>query len=100
MYKLIALYTKPDDPEAFDEHYARVHLPLVQKIPGLARVVVNRAIDPPWGGSPAYYQVVEMQFPDEATFKKAMASPENAAAGKDARSFAGKLMTLLVAREA
>jgi uncharacterized protein (TIGR02118 family) len=33
MYKLIALYTKPDDPEAFDEHYARVHLPLGRRFP-------------------------------------------------------------------
>jgi uncharacterized protein (TIGR02118 family) len=99
MYKLIALYAKPDDADAFDKHYTNVHLPLVKKIPGLARVVVNRAMDAPWGGSPPYYQMVEMHFPDEETFRKAMASAENAAAGRDARGFAGKSMSLMVVRE-
>lgn len=99
MYKLIALYTRPEDPAAFDAHYAQVHRPLVERIPGLARIVVNRGIDAPWGAAPPYYQVVEMHFPDEATFKAAMASPENAAAGKDIRKFAAGIVTLMVARE-
>ena len=43
MYKLIALYKKPADPAAFEKHYAEVHRPLVEKVPGLARLVVNRA---------------------------------------------------------
>ncbi len=35
--KLVVLYTQPDDPDAFDEHYLGVHGPLVEKIPGLLR---------------------------------------------------------------
>jgi uncharacterized protein (TIGR02118 family) len=98
MYKLIALYRQPSDPAAFDKHYAEVHRPLVEKIPGLVKLVLNRGVDAPWGGAPPYYQIAEMHFADEAAFKQAMASPENAAAGKDVRKFAGDLVTLMVAR--
>lgn len=97
MYKLIALYQQPDDPAAFDKHYREVHKPLVERIPGLQRIVINRGVDAPWG-PPPYYQIVEMHFADEVAFKAAMASPENAAAGKDVRQFAGNLVTLMIAR--
>jgi len=96
MHKLIALYKKPTDTNAFDRHIFDIHLPLVRKIPGLSGLTVSRVIDPPWGGEAAYYLVTEMQFPDEAVFRKAIASPENRAAGKDARQF-GDLLTLITA---
>ena len=99
MYKLIALYAKPEDPAAFDKHYAEVHRPLAERIPGLARLVVSRGMDAPWGAAAPYYLMAEMHFADEATFKTAMASPENAACGKDLRKFAANLVTLLVAHE-
>lgn len=97
MYKLIALYRQPEDPAAFDKHYQEVHRPLVERVPGLQRIVVNRGVAAPWG-TPAYYQIVEMHFADEAAFKTAMASPENAAAGNDVRKFAGTIVTLMIAR--
>jgi uncharacterized protein (TIGR02118 family) len=99
MYKLIALYAKPEDPAAFDKHYSEVHRPLVERVPGLSRLVVSRGLDVPWGAPPPYYLMAEMHFADEAAFKAAMASPENAACGKDLRKFAANLVTLLVARE-
>lgn len=99
MFKLIALYSTPDDPQAFDRHYADVHLPLVQKIPGLLRTMVNRGIDAPWGKPPAYYQIVEMHFDNRGSFERAMASPENAQAGKDLRNFAAGKVTLMAAEE-
>jgi uncharacterized protein (TIGR02118 family) len=100
MHKLIALYREPPDVAAFERHYAEVHLPLVRKIPGLTRIVLNRGIAPPWGGTIDYYLIVEMHFPDEATFRSAMASPENRATGKDLRSFAGSIVSLAVVHEA
>lgn len=99
MYKLIALYRQPEDPEAFERHYAQIHAPIVRSIPGLARLVVNRGVAPPWGGEPAFYLIAEMHFADEATFRHAMASAENRAAGKDLRQFAGEIVTLVTVRE-
>lgn len=99
MKKLIALYKRPDDVEAFFEHYEKTHIPLVRKIPGLAKLVVNRVTGSPMGGEPPYFLIAEMHFPDKAAFDAAMASPENRAAGKDAMTFAKGLLTLLVAED-
>src|SRR5690242_15417403 len=86
MVKLIALYTRPDDVAAFEQHYNEVHLPLIRQVPGLRKLVANTV----WGtprGEPAYYKIAEMWFDDRAAFDTAMASPENRAAGKDLMSF-------------
>jgi uncharacterized protein (TIGR02118 family) len=98
-YKLIAVYALPTDIIAFDAHFNGTHLPLVRNIPALERVVVNRGIAPPWGGEPAAHQLVEMHFANEQSFKSAMASVENAAAGRDLRAFAKGLVTLHVVHE-
>jgi uncharacterized protein (TIGR02118 family) len=97
MYKLIALYKKPDDIEAFDAHYTDVHIPLVRRIPGLSNVTVNRCTGTPMGGEADYFMIVEMAFPDEDTFRQAMASKENIACGKDIKTFARGLVTLVTA---
>ncbi|HEX9138965.1 MAG TPA: EthD family reductase [Steroidobacteraceae bacterium] len=99
MFKLLALYRQPADPEAFERHYTTVHRPIVQSIPGLAKLVMNRCTSPPWGGESPYYLIAEMHFPDEQTFAAAMASPQNRAAGKDLRQFAGNIATLVTVRE-
>ena len=94
MIKLLALFTRPEDPAAFDQHYNEVHLPLIRQVPGLRRLVLNRV----WGaprGEPAYYQIAEMWFDDRPAFDAAMASPENRAAGKDLMSFARDLVTMV-----
>jgi len=97
MIKLFALYKRPEDVEAFLDHYETVHIPLVRKIPGLKNAVVNRVTGSPMGGEPAYFQIAELQFTDKTAFEAAMASPEFRAAGKDVTSFAGDLVTLLIA---
>jgi uncharacterized protein (TIGR02118 family) len=35
MSKVIVLYPKPADPAQFDKHFRTVHMPLVEKMPGL-----------------------------------------------------------------
>ena len=99
MIKLLALYKKPADLDAFMKHYEEVHIPLVKKIPGLAKAVINKAIGAPMGGEPAYFMIAEMHFADKPTFDAAMASPENRAAGKDIMSFAKDLATLMVVED-
>ena len=42
MVKLIALYKKPSDVQAFDEHYNNKHTPLVKKMPGLKKLEVSK----------------------------------------------------------
>jgi uncharacterized protein (TIGR02118 family) len=98
--KLLAMYTKPDDAEAFLAHYHDIHLPLVMKVPGLQKAVVNKIEKNLMGGEPPYFLIAELHFANQADFDTAMASPENRAAGKDVMSFAKGLVTMLVASEA
>ena len=94
MIKMLAMYKRPEDVEAFDRHYREVHGPLMLKVPGLESMKVIRNLQA-FGGEPAYYQITEMTFRDEDSFKSAMASPENRAAGKDLMSFARDVVTLV-----
>jgi uncharacterized protein (TIGR02118 family) len=99
MYKLIALYGNPVDPVAFDSHYAKVHTPLVQRVPGLAKLVLNRRVPPPWGGASEFYLIAELHFADEGSFTAAMTSAEMRAVSKDVRNFAADILTLATVRE-
>ncbi len=96
MIKLIALYKQPTDVNAFEEHYANVHIRLVERIPGLRKTEWTRMLAAPDGAAP-YYMMYEMYFDNMAAYEAAMKSDENKAAAKDLMSFAGGLITLLLA---
>jgi uncharacterized protein (TIGR02118 family) len=81
--KLVVMYTQPDDPSAFDEHYLGVHVPLVEKIPGLQRVETGKftmALD---GGELTYYRVAELYFADQDALTAAFGTPEGADTAAD-----------------
>ncbi len=99
MYKLIVLYDHPEDVEAFERHYREVHAPLVRKVPGLERIVVNRVLADPMGGKPRYHLVAELHFADRAAFEAAARTPEFRATGADLANFAKGRATLLIAEE-
>jgi uncharacterized protein (TIGR02118 family) len=81
--KLVVLYTRPDDPAGFDDHYVGVHAPLVAKLPGLQRFetgTLTLALD---GGELPYYRIAELYFADRAAMDAAFGSPEGAATASD-----------------
>ena len=96
MIKLIALYQKPADAQAFEEHYAHVHLPLLEKIPGLRKTELSRITGSPRGEAP-FYMMYEMYFDDMDAYNRAMASEENKAAGRDLMSFARDIVIMMIA---
>lgn len=98
MVKLMALYRKPADPAAFDQAYFHTHIPLVNKIPNLRRVDISRVTGAP-RSEPEYYLITEMYFDDKVAMDAAMASPENADAGKNLMSFAKGLVTFVYAKD-
>ncbi len=98
MYKFVALYRKPEDPESFDQAYFGTHIPLVNKIPGLDRVIVNRITGAP-RGDPEFYMTAELCFPDKETMERGLASDENREAGKNLMSFARGLAVFMYAQE-
>jgi uncharacterized protein (TIGR02118 family) len=99
MVKLIALYRKPADPAAFDKAYFETHVPLVKKIPNLRRVDISRVIGAP-RGEPDFYLVADMWFDSKELMDAAMASPENAEAGRNLLSFARGLVSFMFAEQA
>ena len=98
MMKLIALYKKPEDPAAFDEHYFNVHAPLTEKIPGLRKMEVTKITGSPMGKTD-YYLQCDMYYDSLDAFKAAMKTDEAKASGKDLMSFASGTVTLLTGEE-
>jgi uncharacterized protein (TIGR02118 family) len=96
--KLIAIYRKPEDEAAFNEHYDKIHTPLVLKVPGLQSLTVNR-VTRQLMGDDSPYMIVEMAYPDRETFDAAMASDENKATGKDVMTFARGIVSLVIAED-
>jgi uncharacterized protein (TIGR02118 family) len=96
MIKLVCLYNHPPDKAAFDTHYNEVHVPLVHKVPGLAKIEIARVTGAPRGESP-YYLITEMYWESAEAMNASMASPEMRAVGKDAREFAADILTMHVA---
>jgi uncharacterized protein (TIGR02118 family) len=96
MVKLIALYKKPANVDAFEQHYAQVHVPLVEKIPGVRKTEWTRFLASPQGEAP-YYMMYEMYFDSMEAYQAAMKSEENKIAGQDLLLFAKDSVTLMVA---
>jgi uncharacterized protein (TIGR02118 family) len=96
MVKLIALYKKPADVKAFEEHYFNTHIPLTNQIPGLKRVEISRVNGSPMGES-EYYLMAEMYFDNMDALKAGMSSPEGKASGKDLMSFAKDVVCMMFA---
>lgn len=86
--KLVALYTRPDDPDAFDQHYFGTHMPLVRSVPGLQRVETGRFIGAADGAGQTYYRIAELYFAGQGEFEAAFSSEEGKAAAGDYQDIA------------
>ena len=99
MVRLIALYSQPEDPAAFDAHYRDVHAPIVARYPKLSGVHLTRADGV--GGRPSpFYLMAEMSFASRADLDEALASEPGRESGRDLRSFALAGVTLFIADDA
>jgi uncharacterized protein (TIGR02118 family) len=95
--KVVVLYTQPDDPDAFNQHYLDQHMPLAHAIPGQSKqaetgLIVSEAD----GGDPLWYRVTELYFPDRATLDAGLASKEMQAAAADFQKIAPPGSRILV----
>jgi uncharacterized protein (TIGR02118 family) len=86
--KLLVLYTKPEDPEAFDSHYLGTHMPLVSKIPGLQRAEMGRFTAALDSGEQTYYRSTGLYFADKESMKKALGSDAGKATAADYQQIA------------
>jgi uncharacterized protein (TIGR02118 family) len=97
--RLIALYSHPEDPAAFDAHYRDVHAPIVRSYPNLVSMRLTKA-DGVGGRPAAYYLLAEMSFATRADLDEALASEPGRESGRDLRNFAQAGVTIFVADDA
>ena len=98
MVKLVVAYGQPQDPAAFDEHYAGTHIPLVEKIPSLRRFESGKVDGTPDGSAPPFYYLAELWFDDAEQVQASVGSSEGLAAGADVETFATGGATLMIAQ--
>ena len=96
--KLVAIYEHTKDEEAFEDAYFGDHVTLIQKVPGLEHIEVNK-LTRTLVGAKSPYMIATMTFADKDALKAAMNSPEMAAAGESLDSFAKDQYTLCFAEE-
>ena len=88
MPRLVVLYNKPDDTDAFDAHYRDVHMPIVSRYPNLRDVRLSKLAGV-GGRDSAYYLMAEMSFDTAADLDEAIMSEAGAESARDLRNFAG-----------
>ncbi len=95
MIKLTVLYGFPADPEAFEEYYADVHMPLIETMPGADRWEAARVMET-MEGIPTYHRLEEIWFESYDMLEAALGSPEGQALVAGIPEFAtGGATTLL-----
>ena len=86
--KIIVLFGKPTDAQAFDNQNSEEQDPIAKKKPGARKYTVQKILSPP-RGEPAYYQIVELHSDSMESLKRATSSP----AGSDSTSHGAKMAT-------
>jgi uncharacterized protein (TIGR02118 family) len=84
VYKLYAVWTHPDDVDAFERHYVETHAPLAAAIPGLRKLTLTRTSDFLGDGPAPFHRIAELWFDDAAALEATKSSPELEAAANDA----------------
>jgi uncharacterized protein (TIGR02118 family) len=97
--RLVALFSAPEDVEAFDRHYREVHTPIVLRYP-LLRELRLTPVEPMGPRSTPFHLQAEMLFDTRADLDAAMSSEAGIESARDLRSFASAGVTLYVTDDA
>lgn len=96
MIRVLALHNEPVDASSYDDYYVNVHLPIVQRIPGVRNIRYGRVLRAADGGSSPYFLISDVYFDDEAALQQAIESPEMREAFADVPNFATGGVTIMV----
>ena len=87
--KLVIIYPRPKDVDAFEKIYQNEHVPLaVAKLGGKAKIVATKILSSPQG-LPPFYRVAEVHFPSMQALEACAASD----GGQEALAHAVKIST-------
>lgn len=72
--KLIVMYPRPKDVEAFEKAYKDEHVPMaVEKLAGKTKFIATKVVGSPQG-EPAFHRIAEIHFPSMAALEACAAS--------------------------
>jgi uncharacterized protein (TIGR02118 family) len=72
--KLVVIYPRPKDIEAFEKVYLAEHVPMaVEKLAGKTKIVATKVIASPQG-TPPFYRIAEVYFPSMAALEACAAT--------------------------
>ena len=84
----VVLYKRSDMTfEGFRDYFRNIHGPLVQRIPGLRKLVYNYVGADPTRKPPTWHGIAELYFDDFEAMQAAWSTPEGKAATKDLEAF-------------
>ena len=93
MVKFVALYKKPDDPEAFDKWFFGEHMDICRRYPDVDHMHVQKVTGAPRGESD-YYLLFEAVYKDRDTMMGSLMSDPGTESARNLRdSGFGGLMT-------
>jgi len=85
--KLVVIYPRPKDVDAFENIYQTEHVPLaVTRLSGKTKMVATKVLGSPQG-TPPFYRVAEVYFPSMQALEQCAAS----AGGQEALAHAAKI---------
>jgi uncharacterized protein (TIGR02118 family) len=72
--KLIVMYPRPKDVQAFETVYKNQHVPMaVEKLAGKTKLVATRVLGSP-NGKPPFHRIAEIHFPSMEALETCAAS--------------------------
>lgn len=85
--KLVVMYPRPTDIDAFEKLYQGEHVPLaVEKLKGKSKLVATKVMGAPQG-TPPFYRIAEVHFPSMEALQACAASD----GGKETLAHAAKI---------
>ena len=96
MIRVLALHNTPVELSSYDDYYVNVHMPLVQRVPGVRNIRFGKVLRASDGGPPPYVLISGVCFDDEEALQRALDSPEMAAAFADVPNFATGGVSIMI----
>ena len=88
MARMVVIYKKPDDVEAFERHYYGIHLPMAKRLPGIRKYEVSQGPVLSFGGVSDAWLVGTLHFDSLAAIRDAFASEVGRECAADRRLYA------------
>ncbi len=74
--KIVVIYPRPTDVDAFEKLYVEEHVPLaVERIKGMTKFAATKVLGTPDGSTPPFYRIAELYFPSMQALQESAASP-------------------------